>query len=528
MEGRGPFDNRGNSIAILAAIANEEPPRPRSAGPLRHVIEALLHRDPQARPDAAAVSRMLAAAGTSGARGSAAQSGGAQSDATGTGAAGTRGPAGAGTPRGARRRAGAAPLTAPLGLAMPGPRPAPAPAPAPAREVSQPGIPRPDPQWEGPLDPWPENSRSGNPRSAHPWPANPWPGGLPEPGDAAWASQIRPSGERPSGDAPAARVLAAQALAARTMAARALAARAPAARAVAAWALAARAVAARGLATRELGTRAPAAREPGSQAPAAPEVGTRAPAPPALAAGAHAAGPASGRAHPAEPAPVRAHAAGPAPGRHGAPAPGLRRGVAADLAAMLPRGRRRLVVILGALAIVGAGILTGMALTSGGSGSVSPPAAAAGSATGFTMTAPAGWQTAQHGASTKFSSPAGNVSILVTPRSADRGRGLGQPRQLLAQALKQGRFPGYLAVGGRRFSFTGGAGMAWQFTWQPGHREASGGAGHRVPGRRPQWQPGLPGSGIGACRGVGGQPASVQAGAEHVPGRLVTLAPTPR
>jgi hypothetical protein len=506
VEGCGPFDNRGNSIAILAAIANEEPPRPRSAGPLRQVIEALLHRDPQARPDAAAVSRMLAAAGTSAARGSTAQSGGAQSGgaqsgATGTGAAGTRGLAGAGTPRGARRRAGAAPLTAPLGLAMPGPRAA-AQSQAPAGEVSQPGISRPDGQWEGPLDPWPENSRSGDPRSAHPWAANPWPGGLPGPGDAAWASQIPPSGERPSGNAPAARVLAAQALAAqalaaRTMAARALAARAPAARAVAAWALAARAVAARGLAARELGTRAPAAGELGTRAPAAPEVGTRAPAAPTVAAGAHAAGPASGRAHPAEPAPGRTHAAGPAParphpaepaparahatapapararaagpapGRHGAPAPGLRRGVAADLAAMLPRGRRRLLVILGALAIVGAGILTGMALTSGGSSSGSPPAAAAGSAAGFTMTAPAGWQTAQHGASTKFSSPAGNVSILVTPRSADRARGLGQPRQLLAQALKQGRYPGYLAVGGRRFSFTGGAGLAWQFTWQP-------------------------------------------------------------
>ena len=51
--------------------------------------------------------------------------------------------------------------------------------------------------------------------------------------------------------------------------------------------------------------------------------------------------------------------------------------------------------------------------------------------------------------------------------SAGRARGLGQTRQLLAQALKQGRFPGYLAIGGRRFSFTGGAGMAWQFTWQP-------------------------------------------------------------
>jgi hypothetical protein len=150
----------------------------------------------------------------------------------------------------------------------------------------------------------------------------------------------------------------------------------------------------------------------------------------------------------------------------------LRRGLAADLAAMLPRGRRGPLVILGALAIVGAGILAGILLTSGGSGSGSPVAAAAqpGSAAGFTMTAPAGWQSAQQGAGTKFSSPAGDVSISVRPTSAGRARGLGQTRQLLAQALKQGRFPGYLAIGGRRFSFTGGAGMAWQFTWQPATR----------------------------------------------------------
>jgi hypothetical protein len=139
---------------------------------------------------------------------------------------------------------------------------------------------------------------------------------------------------------------------------------------------------------------------------------------------------------------------------------------------MLPRGRRGPLVILGALAIVGAGILAGILLTSGGSGSGSPAAAAAqpGSAAGFTMTAPAGWQSAQQGAGTKFSSPAGDVSISVRPISAGRARGLGQTRQLLAQALKQGRFPGYLAIGGRRFSFTGGAGVAWQFTWQPATR----------------------------------------------------------
>jgi hypothetical protein len=83
------------------------------------------------------------------------------------------------------------------------------------------------------------------------------------------------------------------------------------------------------------------------------------------------------------------------------------------------------------------------------------------------MTAPVGWHTAQQGVSTKFSSPAGDVSMLVTPTSAGRSRGLGQTRRMLAQALKPGRFPGYLAIGGRRFSFTGGAGETWQFTWQP-------------------------------------------------------------
>jgi hypothetical protein len=414
VEGRGPFDARGNSIAILAAIANEEPPRPRSAGPLRHVIEALLHRNPQARPDAATVSRLLAAAGTSAARSGAAQSSAAQSSATQSsasetgaarnnaaepGAAGTNDAGGTGTPRDAGRRAREAPLTAPLGLAMPGPQ-------AQASGISQPGTPRLDAQWEGPDDPWPEN-------------------------------------------APA---LAAPALAARVLAARTLAARAPAVRAVAAWALAARAIA----------TRGPAAPGPAAQAPAARAPSARA-------------GPARASASPAPAAragPARAHAAGPAAGRHGAPAPGLRRGLAADLAAMLPRGRRGPLVILGALAIVGAGILAGILLTSGGSGSGSPVAAAAqpGSAAGFTMTAPAGWQSAQQGAGTKFSSPAGDVSISVRPTSAGRVRGLGQTRQLLAQALKQGRFPGYLAIGGRRFSFTGGAGMAWQFTWQPATR----------------------------------------------------------
>ncbi len=480
VEGRGPFDNRGNSIAILAAIANEEPPQTRSAGPLRQVIEALLHRNPQARPDAAAVGRLLTSAVTSAARSSATQNGAAGADPAETGAARTDGAARTGSPQGARRRAGQAMLTAPLGLALPGSQ-----AQAPSTGISQPGNPRPDGQWEGPDDPWPENPRpgkprSGNPRSssprpgipgsAGPWPENPCPGG-PEPGDAPWASQNPPPDSRP----------AAEALAARALVARALAARAPAARAVAAWTLAARVVAIRAVATPGLTTRGPAARGPAAREPAAQEPATQEQATREPVAGVPAA-----RA-PARAGPARTHAAGPAAGRHGAPAPGLRRGLVADLAAMLPRGHRGLLVILGALGIVGAGILVGMLLTSGSSGSGPPAAnpAQGGSAAGFTMTAPAGWQTARQGARTKFSSPAGNVSIMVTPASASRARGLGRTRQLLAQALRRGRFPGYLAVGGRRFSFTGGAGVAWQFTWQPasGRRREVRDIAFRVPAR---------------------------------------------
>ena len=169
VEGRGPFDDRGNSIAILAAIANEEPPRPRSAGPLRHVIEALLHRNPQARPDAATVGRLLAAAGTSAARSSAARNGAARNGAAEPVPPGPRarpGPVRPAARRGAGRRAGEPLLTAPLGLVMPGPR-----AQGPASGLSQPGTPRPDGQWEGPDDPWPENSRSASPWSETPGPA---------------------------------------------------------------------------------------------------------------------------------------------------------------------------------------------------------------------------------------------------------------------------------------------------------------------------------------------------------------------
>jgi hypothetical protein len=152
VEGRGPFDNRGNSIAILAAIANEDPPRPRSAGPLRPVIEALLHRNPQARPDAVTAARLLGAAGTG--------------TTTGTDASGDAGQQAA--------RAGAPLLAAPPDLAA-GP------------QTQAPGGGVPWPMAPGPDGPWPDA----------PWPDGPWPGDAragdrPRPGDTPWGSSRAP------------------------------------------------------------------------------------------------------------------------------------------------------------------------------------------------------------------------------------------------------------------------------------------------------------------------------------------------
>jgi tRNA A-37 threonylcarbamoyl transferase component Bud32 len=327
VEGRGPFDDRGNSIAILAAIANEEAPRPRSAGPLCHVIEALLHRNPQARPDAAAAGRLLAAAG-----------------------------AGISTGDAARQRAGAGapPLAAPLDVAAAGPK-----TQVPADGVSRAEAPWPDGQWAG----------------------VPWPGATPPEGT--------PSGGR--------------------------------------W--------------------------PESQGPES--------------LGPQSLGPQS----------AGGQVAGPQAGRHGAPAPGFRRGLAAELAGILPRGRRRQLLLLGALAIVGAGILVGAMLARGSSGtgalagapgSQGAPANQAGSPSAFTMTVPAGWHTSQRGAGTDFTSPAGGRSILVTPAAAGGATVSAQLRRQLARGLRQGRFPGYEPVGGRPFTFQGGTGVARQFTWQPG------------------------------------------------------------
>jgi protein kinase-like protein len=61
--GYGPFDGRGTLMAILASIVHDDPPIPARAGCLGPVIQALMRKDPAARPDAATTGGLLAAAG---------------------------------------------------------------------------------------------------------------------------------------------------------------------------------------------------------------------------------------------------------------------------------------------------------------------------------------------------------------------------------------------------------------------------------------------------------------------------------
>ena len=390
VEGRGPFDDRGNSIAILAAIANSEAPRPRAAGPLRPVIEALLNRDPLARPDAAAVGRLLAAARTVIGPGTAIAGDAIAGDAIAgdasrrpVGRASGPGAPGAGDVGRQAASAGAPVLTAPLELAVARPQ-----TQGPAGAEAWPGLPGQEGLWaDGPSpdSPWMNHLSQDGPGMDHLSQDGPGMDHLSP--DSPWLGRLSPDGPRAGTPWP------------------------HSARTTIPW--------------------------PGGPRPdGAPPRGTS-----------------------------RA-------GRHGT-RPGGRRGLAAELAAMLPRGRRGLLAAAAAVAIVGAGILAGATLARGSSGTGVPAgapgatASQAGSAAGFSMTVPAGWRAKPQGGGTDFASPAGDVSILVARTAAGSATAPGQVRRQLARGLRQGHFPGYQPIGGRPFTFQGGAGVAWQFTWQP-------------------------------------------------------------
>jgi eukaryotic-like serine/threonine-protein kinase len=59
VEGHGPYESRGGAITTMSAIINEDAPAASAGGALSRVIEALLRRDPSARPDAFTASRMI-------------------------------------------------------------------------------------------------------------------------------------------------------------------------------------------------------------------------------------------------------------------------------------------------------------------------------------------------------------------------------------------------------------------------------------------------------------------------------------
>jgi len=58
VEGRPPFDRDG-TMAVLTAVVSDDPDPPGRAGPLWPAISGLLRKDPDARPDAAEVERLL-------------------------------------------------------------------------------------------------------------------------------------------------------------------------------------------------------------------------------------------------------------------------------------------------------------------------------------------------------------------------------------------------------------------------------------------------------------------------------------
>jgi eukaryotic-like serine/threonine-protein kinase len=60
VQGYGPYESRGGVITTMSAIINEDAPAAGAAGALAPVIDALLRREPEQRPDAATATRMMA------------------------------------------------------------------------------------------------------------------------------------------------------------------------------------------------------------------------------------------------------------------------------------------------------------------------------------------------------------------------------------------------------------------------------------------------------------------------------------
>jgi tRNA A-37 threonylcarbamoyl transferase component Bud32 len=362
VEGRGPFDDRGSPLAILAAIANEEPPRPWAAGSLRLVIEALLRRDPWARPGATAAAQMLAAAATDD---------GVADDA-----------------RADDRRADSGLTDSGLevaGLEVPG--------------LEVPGLEVPG------LD---ASARADDGLAAedgHAWTAaERLSDGVGDPWADEWADDDTGPLPRLAGPADPVDL---------------------------------HLVVSSDEEQPDWARHAWAGDEPDQ----------------------YAAGPYAAEPFRAEPVAGRRRDASPL---------GPRRRMLADLSGLRPDGRGVLLACLAGLAVLGAGLLGGLAWSHGAGRyhSYSVSGRAAGAPAGFTTSVPADWHGAQHGRTTVFTSPSGRSTLQVTPASFGAPGAIDAARLLEARALQQGT-PGYRRIAIRPFRFSAGTGVVWQYTWQP-------------------------------------------------------------
>ena len=204
----------------------------------------------------------------------------------------------------------------------------------------------------------------------------------------------------------------------------------------------------------------------------------------------------------------------------GPPGPGM----AATAAALLPRSRGAWLAALAAVAMVSlvlsvlvARAHRAAAASTAGYRTVQVSGATAGSAAGFRMKIPAGWQSAQRGPTTAFTSPDGAAVIQVTPAVFHAARAVGEARLLEAVALRRGTFPGYQRITLHAAGFHGRPGAVWEFTWQPASGPRAEVQRMAVPAGYPGWAAGLPGPGVRAGHGVAPGPGGLHDGAGHLP-----------
>jgi eukaryotic-like serine/threonine-protein kinase len=432
VQGRGPFTERGGPMTTMNAVIHEETPAAPAAGQLAPVIAALMDRDPAARPDAAAATRMLAGAG-----------------------AGTPAPAAAPWLLDAPR---------PGSWAIPRPRAAgarPAEPGWPARAPNEAGASRPDAQqWTGDVRTAP-GAPGGSPAAA----------GYPAPDGILYSAPVAQAGLPVTGTAPPAASLS------RTAAGPATPARS-------------------GHAVLPVAGPATPARSGRAVLPAAGPAMSAAPVRSARPAPGPTVRPGAGPATPAGSGPAPPAVGFRRAGERGRAGAARRRRratlVACAAAAVVAAGVLGSFAIAhfsgsaGKNANAGTGAGGGKpgaghgtgAASAGAHASATPqttlpagytwytlPAATAGTDAGFRTAAPTGWRTARNGLVTYVRNPSGSGFLEVDLTQHTKAGNLAQARWLQVESLRQDRFPGYRRISLRPATVLGSPGAVWTFSW---------------------------------------------------------------